>query len=260
MRFTSPGLLLVALLGTTSPAHAEETVFLRVDDLGSLRGGDVEGSYALESGVNFGDPNAASFGLRHRFQVAYAFTDWIAASVEQSIKHLLDTDEVKIGVLVPEVRLNFGGLFTDSVGAWPMDLSVFFAPRIRIEGRRDPSLNFGVGTTSRDLGDWRLTANLGMEITVPAEDGSSPTNFGPRYDAAVGYLVGGGFVTSLEVWGHAAFSSRGFLEQEHHFGPSVALLIGPVRAGFNIAVGLRERNRQDLFTDYSGMLSVGFRL
>ncbi|MBI5487953.1 MAG: hypothetical protein HY905_11525 [Deltaproteobacteria bacterium] len=249
-----------ALVALSSSAFGEESVFLRTDDLGTLSGGDLEANYSLESGRNFADPNEAEFGLRHRLHVAYGITDWLGVSVEQSLKHLLEDDALRVGVFVPEVRLSLGPLLPDSIGAWPVDLGVFFAPRIRVEARRDPSLHFGLGTNRRAAGGLQFTANLGLEITVPAADGSAPTNYGPRYDAGIGWALGGGIVLSAEVWGHAAWIDSWFLEQEHHLGPSVVFLIGPVRAGFNVAAGLRQRAAQSMYADFSGMLSVGFRL
>lgn len=251
-------LALLPLLAVRA-ATAEESVFLRADDLATLGGQSVEANYALESGRSFGDPNEAEFGFRHRLQVAYGITDWLQASVEQSIKHFLDSDEVKVGVFAPEVRLTLGALLPDSVGAWPVDVSAYFAPRIRVTGRRNPSLVFGFGTNSKGTG-LQLTANVGVEVTVPEPGGTAPVNVGPRYDFGIGYSVGGGFVIAAEAWGHAAWISSGFLEQEHHVGPSVLFLVGPVRTGFNLAVGLRERAGQSIFSDLAGMFTLGFRL
>ncbi len=249
-------LVFAAGLFLASEAAGEEMVFLRVDDLGTLGKQSFAADYAFEWGLNFGAQND-DFGLRHRLHAGYAVTDWFKLAFEQSLKQRTDTGDLKVGVFSPVVRFSLGSLLPSSVGKWPVDLSTYIGPRIRVTGRRDHSFVLGVGTNTRHS-PLHLTANVGLEITLADE--ASQVNVGPRYNAGIGYEVGAGFLVSAEAWGHAAWWDQGFFEQEHHLGPSLVYFMGLMRFGICAAAGLRDRAAQSLSGDLSGMATFGLKL
>ena len=239
------------------PSPSPRMIFSRADDLASLPAQSFSANYAIESGKNFGE-NVDPVGILHRLQASYGVTDWLKLSVELNGKHRLDTEEFKVGVLAPQLRLTLGGILPDVSRAWPLDVSAYFGPRIRIQGRRDPALVFGFGTNTPD-GPLHFTVNTGVEITVPRPGGDTEQSFGPRYDLGVGYEVGYGFIVSAEAWGHAAWSRGGYEEQEHHAGPSLHYGYDIARFGLGVAGGWRGQPQGER-SDVRGMFTVGLEI
>lgn len=252
-------MLLVAVMGAlpgVCPAVAEEMVFLRVDDLATLERHSLATSYAVESGHNFGG-TGQEIGIQNRLQVGYAVTGWLKLSAEQNIKYRTSTDDVKLGVFVPQVRFMLGELMS---GSSPVDLSTFLESRMRITARRDSSavVGFGASTKARKP---HMAANVGFEVTVPQKAHGGPMNYGFRYDLGLGFdQMGGRFILSAEVSGHSAWAETGFVEQEHHAGPSVLVFMGPVRTGLSAGVALQDRAVTGQAFEVKGMLTVGLKL
>ncbi len=237
---------------------SSQIVFFRADALAALGAQRFAAYYGIESGKNFGD-KPEPFGIRHRLRAAYGLTEWLKLSVEQTTKHKLDTKELRIGVLAPQLRLSLRGMLGEAANRWPLDVSTYFGPRIRIMGRRDPSVVFGLGsnTFGRRL---HFTVNEGLEITVPDPDERTGTNFGPRYDIGVGYELGYGFLVAAEAWGHAVWSRGGYVEQEHHAGPSVSFSYDVARIGLGGGAGFREQPGTSYRRDLRGMLRLGLEI
>lgn len=232
------------------------TVFARADDLAALPAQTFATNYAVESGKNFG-AGAEPAGIQHRLQASYGVTDWLKLSVDLHAKHRLDTKELKVGVFAPELRLTLGGML-DAVDRWPLDVSAYVGPRIRIMGRRDPAVVLGFGTNT-PRGPLHFTVNTGVEITVPDPDEGTDRSFGPRYDLGVGHELGSGFVATVEVWGHAAWSRGGYVEQEHHAGPALLFVYDIARFGLGGAGGWRGQPRGEQ-AEVRGMLTAGLEI
>ena len=239
-------------------ASAEpQVVFSRADDLAALQARYFSAGYAIESGKNFGQ-GAEPFGIKHRVQLAYGVTDWLKLSLEQNMKHKLDTQELRVGVIAPQARLTLAGMFPDTVGQWPLDLSAYGGPRVRIMGRRAPSAVFGFGANT-PRGPFHFTVNEAAEITVADPEEGVDANFGPRYDLGVGYELGYGFVAMAEVWGHAAWSAGGYIEQEHHAGPGLLYVYDIARFGLGGGAGWRDQRGVER-TDLSGRFTLGLEI
>lgn len=234
-----------------------EMVFPRADDLAALRGQSFWGQYGIESGKNWGD-FPQPFGIRHRIRLAYGVTDWLKLSVQQSAKNKLDTNEFRVGAFAPQLRLSLAGMIPGALDSWPLDVSTYAGPRVRIMGRRDPSVVWGLGTNTPE-GPLHFTLNEGLEVTIPNEEEGTQTNFGPRYDAGVGYEVGWGFLVGAEVWGHVAWTRGGFEEQEHHAGPTFLYAYDFARFGLSLAAGFREQVRESR-QDMRGMFTLGLEI
>lgn len=271
MRWKEPLALAVVLLISASPepasAQGQAMVFARVDDLSSLRAQRFYGSYAFETGRRFlADDTTQATNLKHRFSLAWGVSSAVQLSVMQVIKHHLG-EEVRPGVLRPQVRLGLGTLLPDSVGAWPQDLSLYFAPRVRFNGRRDSSLVLGIGTRTQPVRKasgpatprrWVLTANTGLEVSVP--ESADEGEVGLRYDLGAGYSVLPELLVGFETWGHATWSKSAFSEQEHAFGPTLSGFLGPARLGINGSVRLREFPGQSVRVDVRGTFVAAMQL
>jgi len=244
---------------TSAPAaeHGPETVFYRADDLAALHPGTFTASYGVESGEHLTETTKA-YGIKHKLQAAFGATRWLKLSVEQNMKRNGNTGELRVGVLAPQVRLTLRGMLPDSAGRWPLDVSAFFGPRIRIQGRREPSVVAGFGSNT-PRGPFHFTVNQGLEVTGANPEKGLQSELGPRYDLGVGYELGLGFVAEAEVWGHVAWSRGGYAEQEHHAGPSMLFVYRPVRFALGGATGWRDERGTKLW-DVSGMLTAGLEI
>lgn len=261
------GVLLVMAPTTYASAQTEPMVFARVDDLSSLDAQRFYGSYAFETGRRFlADGETQQTSLKHRFSLAYGILPSLQLSVMQVVKHNVG-QKGKPGVFSPQLRLGFGPLLPSSVGSWPQGLSLFFAPRVRTTGRRDHGLVFGIGTRTQPIRrpdgravarDWVVTANAGLEATVP--QGDNAAEVGLRWDAGFGYQVLSMMLIGVETWGHASWAEGDFLEQEHAFGPTVSLFFGPVRLGINASVWLRDFANGATNTDLRGTFNLAMTL
>ncbi len=268
MRWKGPlatALVLTALAPFS--AGAQSMVFVRVDDLSSLESQRFHASYAFETGRRFLTDNTTQpTNLKHRFSVAYGITESLQLSAMQVVKHHYG-EEVRPGVFTPQLRLGLGPLLPDSVGAWTQGLSLYFAPRIRITGRRDNGLVFGIGTRTQPVRRadgastdrrWILTANTGLEVTIPERQDASQA--GLRYDVGFGYALWPALLAGFEAWGHATWSEGSFAEQEHAFGPTLSGSVGPVRLGLNGSFWLRQLPNQAVRTDVRGIFVVAMKL
>ncbi len=243
---------------TAAAAKDPINVFFRADALAALGTQRFAAFYGIESGKNFGE-KPQPFGIQHRLRVAYGLTEWLKLSIEQSAKHKLDTKELRIGVLAPQARVSLRGLLAETTKHWPLDVSAYFGPRIRIQGRRDPSVIFGFGSNTYG-GKLHFTVNEGIEITVPGPDESADSQFGPRYDIGIGYELGYGFLVAAEAWGHASWSRGGYVEQEHHTGPSLSFSYDVARIGIGGGAGFREQPGQSYRQDLRAMLRLGLEI
>jgi hypothetical protein len=237
--------------------HGPQTVFYRADDLAALHAMTFAASYGVESGEHLTETTKA-YGIKHKLQAAFGATEWLKLSVEQNMKRNGNTGELRVGVFAPQLRLTLRGMLPSAVGRWPLDVSAFFGPRIRIQGRREPSVVAGFGSNT-PRGPFHFTVNQGLEVTRANPEKGLQSEFGPRYDLGVGYELGLGFVAEAEVWGHMAWSRGGYAEQEHHAGPSLLLVYRPVRFALGGATGWRDERGTKLW-DVSGMLTAGLEI
>ncbi len=234
-----------------------QTVFYRADDFAALGAQSFAADYAIESGRHYGD-SQKPFGVLHRVQAAYGATRWLKLSAEQNMKSGGEQGGLRVGVFAPQLRLTLLGMLPPSAGPWPLDVSAFFGPRYRIQGRREPSVVFGLGSNT-PKGPFHFTINEALEVTRSNPDKGIESQMGPRYDLGVGYEVGAGFVPILEVWGHAAWSRGGYVEQEHHAGPSLLYTYGPARVSLGGGAGWQEQAGTKLW-DLRAMLTTGLEI
>lgn len=241
-----------------APGHqGPRTVFHRADDFAALDAWGLTGSYAIESGEHITD-TPKKFGIRHRLQAAFGVTRWLKLSAEQNMKHAANNEQLRVGVFAPQVRLTLLGMLPESTEQWPLDVSAYFGPRIRIQGRREPSVVFGFGTNT-PRGPLHFTLNQAIEVTRANPAKGIESAVGPRYDLGAGYEVGAGFVALAEIWGHAAWSRGGYMEQEHHAGPSILYAVGPARFSVGGAAGWQNEGDITLW-DVRGMLTTGLEI
>ena len=114
---------------------------------------------------------------------------------------------------------------------------------------------FGLGSNT-PKGPFHFTVNEALEVSRANPDKGVESQMGPRYDLGVGYELGAGFVPIAEVWGHAAWSRGGYVEQEHHVGPSLLYGYGPARVSVGGAAGWQEQAGTKLW-DFAGDAHYG---
>lgn len=250
------GWLLIGL--PAGSAHAREMVFARANDVASLEAQSFSASYAFETGKRWNPSGTEQLtSLKHRLQAAYGLLPWLQLSMEQTIKHHANSDEVKPGVTRPELRLSLSNIFPGSLGRLPVGLSTYVAGQIRTTGRRDSAVVWGIG--ARAAGHRLVfTANAGVEVSVP--DRADYSQVGPRYDMGISYECFDNFAVGLEAWGHASWSNQEFSEQEHAVGPTVFYYAEPFRLGVNGSVWLRHMPGVDVTTDIRGTFVLGLQL
>ena len=234
-----------------------QTVFYRADDFAALHAMSLAASYAVESGDYLSETQKL-FGIRHRVQAAFGVTRWLKLSAEQNMKNNGQTGELRVGVFAPQLRVTLLGMLPEPTEPWPLDVSAYAGPRLRVQGRREPSMVLGLGTNT-PKGRFHLTVNQALELTRANPEKGVPSQMGPRYDLGVGYELGAGFVVIAEVWGHAAWSRGGYVEQEHHAGPSLVFNFGPARVSAGGATGWQDQAGTTIW-DVRGMLTTGLEI
>jgi hypothetical protein len=255
--------LALLLLPALSPA--EPYVFTRVGQSTGYQKGDFAFSYSMETKYSLHEhvkSDASSggggglggqrdyLGVNHRLQAAYGVTDLLTASVTQTLKQT-DIQDLSMGVLVGELRLNLNAIPGSLLKRLPLDMSAYFASRARIDARRQSSVVMGLGVFKR-LNRLALFADVGFETTI--ESGEQEN--GLRYQVGCNYQLLDTLGLSAEAWGAMVWPNYSVFQQDHHAGPSLKLKLTNFWLGINAGVGMKERPRK-IFIDFSGMLQLG---
>lgn len=243
----------IACLLVPVSAAAEPVLFMRVDQAGGLRGGDVGASYSLDAAravlaiEGSADRGDAYRGATHRLTAAVGIVDWLSAGVEQSFRQPA-TDELRIGVLAPEVRARL-----DRVGVPVAGLGTYVQGRIRLNANRPPSFVAGL-LLERERGNLRLAARVGFETTV---EGPTPEN-GFRAELGAAWLLGDAWRLSAEGWGNMRWRD-GVAESDVHAGPALQVRWKALRLGLQVGTGVRARTRMLVLDSVAAArLAVGF--
>lgn len=248
---------------------AEPFVFTRIGQSAGLEAGDLGATYSIETksdihvyvkqeGGGGGGGGGGLGGQRdyqgvtHRLQAAVGLSDLVTAGLSQTFRQT-EVEDFSLGVLVPEVRLNLNAISGSPLYGLPVDVSAYFASRLRINARRQTSMVMGIGLAG-DLGPLLGYLDLGFETTV--ESGEQEN--GLRYQAGLSYRPIDSLRVAFEAWGAMVWPNYTVYQQDHHAGPSAKLQLGPVWLGISGGVGMKERPNK-IFVDLSGMFHTGLK-
>jgi len=242
--------LLTVLIATglaPAVAAAEPMLFLRVDPAGGLEQGDVGAAYsieaargllAIEGSTERGD---AYRGATHRLTLAYGITGWLAAGLEMSAKQPA-TDELRVGMLSPELRLRL-----DRIGLRVPGLGTYAQGRLRITAQRASSLVGGL-IYEHESGSFRFSARAGFEATV----GGDAQEVGYRAEIGAGWLLGSAWRLTAEAWGNTRWVAD-ISASDFHAGPGLQYRWDVLRIGTQLGLGLKLRTNQ---TVLDGVLAL----